>query len=61
MDALFESLFIVGTLVEGLIDVTKELADVLAYVLELENKIDELQIKIAQNEIITVELIGEKF
>jgi len=42
-------------------NVTKELADVLAYVLELENKIDELQIKIAQNEIITVELIGEKF
>ena len=42
-------------------NVTKELADVLAYVLELENKIDELQNKVDESQIITVELSGENF
>jgi len=42
-------------------NVTKELADVLAYVLELENKIDEMQNKIDESQIITVELSGENF
>ena len=42
-------------------NITKELADVLAYVLELENKIDELQNKVDESQIITVELTGENF
>jgi hypothetical protein len=41
--------------------ITKELADILAYVLELENKIDDLQIKFDESQITAVELIGEKF
>ena len=42
-------------------NITKELADVLAYVLELENKIDGLQNKVDESQIITVELTGENF
>ena len=41
--------------------ITKELADILAYVLELENKIDDLQIKFDESQITAVELVGEKF
>jgi len=46
---------------ETIVNVTKELADILAYVLELENKIDELQNKVDESQIITVELTGENF
>lgn len=46
---------------ETIANVTKELADVLAHVLELESKIAELEEKVQNNNVLTVELVGDNF
>lgn len=46
---------------ETIANVTKELADVLAHVLELESKIADLEEKVQSNSILTVELVGDNF
>ena len=46
---------------ETIANVTKELADVLAHVLELESKIAELEEKVQNNNVLTVELVGNNF
>jgi hypothetical protein len=46
---------------ETITNVTKELADVLSYVLEIEGKIIDLEEKIQSNNVLTVELIGDNF
>ena len=42
-------------------NVTKELVDILAYIMQLENEIADLKEKATQNEVITVEMIGDNF
>jgi len=46
---------------ENILNIAKELADILAYTLELENQIQDLEQKIEQNEVISVEIISENF
>jgi sensor histidine kinase YesM len=46
---------------ETIANVTKELADVLSYVLEIEGKIIDLEEKVQNNNILTVELVGDNF
>lgn len=42
-------------------NITKELADILAYMLELESKIVDLEEKVQSSDVIAVELVGENF
>jgi hypothetical protein len=46
---------------ETIANVTRELTDVLAYVLQLENKNAELEEKLANSSVLEIELIGDKF
>jgi hypothetical protein len=41
--------------------VTTELLDVLCYITELENKIDDLETQVKQNDLIKVEILGDNF
>ena len=46
---------------ETIANVTRELTDVLAYVLQLENKNAELEENLANSSVLEIELIGVKF
>jgi len=46
---------------ETIANVTRELTDVLAYVLQLENKNAELEENLANSSVLEIELIGDKF
>jgi len=46
---------------ETILNVTRELADVLAYAIQLESKIGDLEEKLANSDIINVEMVGENF
>jgi hypothetical protein len=46
---------------EEIRNVTTELLDVLCYVTELENRIDILEQKTKEMEILTVEIVGDNF
>jgi len=46
---------------ETIANVTRELTDVLAYVLQLENKNAELEENLANSSVLEIELVGDKF
>lgn len=46
---------------DSVINITKELADLLSYTMQLENKIVELQENLSKNESIQVEMMGKDF
>jgi hypothetical protein len=46
---------------ETIINVTRELTDLLAHFMELQNQIAELKEQIENTQVLTVELVGENF
>jgi len=46
---------------DAVVNITKEIADVLAYMLELEHELVELRTKISENTLLEIELVGKDF